>query len=103
MSENKKERWTKEEKERLKSILGLSDSGLDGWGEFFNDHEEEQRINREKAKILFGEEYVKKVMEKDPNAYHSFHFSEPYKSMSLEELRRLRRDRSQNKHDDTQK
>ncbi len=50
---------------------------------FVSGIEQEQDINIEKAKIILGEEFVRRQLEANPNAPHSFHLSEPYKSMSL--------------------
>lgn len=79
------------QKERLKKALGpMSDRALEGTMDYLAGYEQTQNENLEKAKILLGDDYIKNLLEENPNATHSFHLPEPYDSMSLEELRRVK-------------
>lgn len=82
---------TEEQKRELRKTLGpFSDRELGGMMDYLSEYEQKQNENAEKAKILLGEDYVKKLLEENPNARQSYHFPEPYNSMSLEELKHLR-------------
>ena len=86
-----KKNLTKEEKKRLRKTLGpMSDRALEGMTDYLSGYKQTQNENLEKAKILLGEDYVNKSLEENPNASHSFHLPEPYASMSLKELRRIK-------------
>lgn len=89
---SKKIKIDKKQKERLKKALGpMSDKALEGTMDYLAGYEQTQNENLEKAKILLGEDYVNKSLEENPNASHSFHFPEPYASMSLEQLRLMKK------------
>ena len=60
---------------------------LGGMKEYVAEVEQKQKLNIEKAKIIFGEAHVEKQLAGNPNIYQSYHFSEPYDIMSLEELK----------------
>ena len=59
--------------------------------DWMTDLNYQDKINMEKAIIILGEEFVRHFIEKDPNAVHTFHLPEPYRSMSLEEIQHLKK------------